>query len=83
MLKLYNTLPCNFNADQQNRFLSYLNTCRVDSIFFLKTNISSRAVHVRNVFFLGMNHVDGVPFLLFWLPYGLLSFIAPFFQTIF
>ena len=52
---------------------------RVDSIFFLKTNISSRAVHVRNAFFLGMNHVDGVPFLLFWLPYGLLSFITPFF----
>ena len=52
----------------------------VDSIFFLKTNISSRAVHVRNAFFsLGMNHVDGVPFLLFWLPYGLLSFITPFF----
>ena len=30
---------------------------------------------MRNAFFsLGMNHVDGVPFLLFWLPYGLLSF---------
>ena len=24
-----------------------------------------------------MNHVDGVPFLLFWLPYGLLSFTLP------
>ena len=26
--------------------------------------------------FLGINHVDGVPFLLFWLPYGLLSFTS-------
>ena len=27
-------------------------------------------------FFLGMNHVDGVRVLLFWLPYGLFSFIV-------
>ena len=36
---------------------------------------------MRDAFFC-MNHVDGVPFLLFWLPYGLLSFNKQYMQDV-